>query len=477
MACQLPTECLNEILEYLEEDKLTLHSCLLVNRLWCKIAIRILWRNIWNFKNSYQPRSLRMSLSILSTLIANLPNESKNLLYENKIFISTPTLNSSSLFNYAEFCKVLSINKIVSIIKVVINDRYGLVVNEIIKMFTNEITSLEKFTYYYEHYSHSKIFIPYFPGAKDLSVLCCSSNIPSNFFFKLSQISHNLQTISILFEDNISNGLKELIFSQNKLKNLTLSTYDRINWEIIIPAVIKHSQTITKLQLYSDDNGLPFSFVNSFTNLQKFIFSFIDGVIFEDFKKLQYANFPKLEILKIPYQCPKSEYIIKFLENNGKNLKMFYVGEKNKALSSSIAKFCPNIRKLFIIFNNDEIDILKTIFINCKYLESIKIWCGNGFLIKKEVLETVVNHSPSNFHELKMFCSSSSDVSPEDWESFFIGWKNRIPKKLLSLTFIDYIENNENLEILKKYKNLGIIKFWTKGFEEEEMDEESDYYQ
>ncbi|GBC53562.2 hypothetical protein GLOIN_2v1876960 [Rhizophagus irregularis DAOM 181602=DAOM 197198] len=375
-----------------------------------------------------------MSLSILSTLIANLPNESKNLLYENKIFISTPTLNSSSLFNYAEFCKVLSINKIVSIIKVVINDRYGLVVNEIIKMFTNEITSLEKFTYYYEHYSHSKIFIPYFPGAKDLSVLCCSSNIPSNFFFKLSQISHNLQTISILFEDNISNGLKELIFSQNKLKNLTLSTYDRINWEIIIPAVIKHSQTITKLQLYSDDNGLPFSFVNSFTNLQKFIFSFIDGVIFEDFKKLQYANFPKLEILKIPYQCPKSEYIIKFLENNGKNLKMFYV-------------------------------------------ESIKIWCGNGFLIKKEVLETVVNHSPSNFHELKMFCSSSSDVSPEDWESFFIGWKNRIPKKLLSLTFIDYIENNENLEILKKYKNLGIIKFWTKGFEEEEMDEESDYYQ
>jgi hypothetical protein len=42
MACQLPTECLDGILEHLEEDKLTLYSCLLVNRLWCKIAVRFM---------------------------------------------------------------------------------------------------------------------------------------------------------------------------------------------------------------------------------------------------------------------------------------------------------------------------------------------------------------------------------------------------------------------------------------------------
>ena len=44
---QLLADCLYEIFEYLEDDKVTLHSCLLVNRLWCEIAVRILWRNIW----------------------------------------------------------------------------------------------------------------------------------------------------------------------------------------------------------------------------------------------------------------------------------------------------------------------------------------------------------------------------------------------------------------------------------------------
>ena len=34
MAFQLSADCLNEIIEYLEKDKISLKSCLLVNRLW-----------------------------------------------------------------------------------------------------------------------------------------------------------------------------------------------------------------------------------------------------------------------------------------------------------------------------------------------------------------------------------------------------------------------------------------------------------
>src|SRR6266498_3376020 len=97
MVYQLPVDCLNEIFECLEADKTTLHSCLLVNRLWCKIIVKILWRNIWN-------HPLRATTSILSTLISCLPNESKELLHKNKIFISTPT-SKPPLFNYAAFCK------------------------------------------------------------------------------------------------------------------------------------------------------------------------------------------------------------------------------------------------------------------------------------------------------------------------------------------------------------------------------------
>src|SRR5437762_332736 len=100
MSCRLPADCLNEIFENLDDDKTTLHSCLLVSRLWCKISVRILWRDIWSIKydiyNS-DPRPIhnfrvlmtpkqtfptlrlksRVASAIFSTLISCLPNESK----------------------------------------------------------------------------------------------------------------------------------------------------------------------------------------------------------------------------------------------------------------------------------------------------------------------------------------------------------------------------------------------------------------
>src|SRR5438034_6512309 len=79
---QLPVDCLNEIFEYLEEDKETLRSCLLVNRLWSEVSVRILWRSVRNYR----------------TLIACLPNESREVLRKNGINISTPT--KSPLYNY-----------------------------------------------------------------------------------------------------------------------------------------------------------------------------------------------------------------------------------------------------------------------------------------------------------------------------------------------------------------------------------------
>jgi hypothetical protein len=80
----LAADCLHEIFEFLEKDKTTLYSCLLVNRLLCEVSVRILWKDIWNFQHC-------TSSKVLSTLVACLPDESKDLLYNNGIIISTPT--------------------------------------------------------------------------------------------------------------------------------------------------------------------------------------------------------------------------------------------------------------------------------------------------------------------------------------------------------------------------------------------------
>ncbi|PKC62397.1 hypothetical protein RhiirA1_465177 [Rhizophagus irregularis] len=497
MACQLPVDCLEEIIEFLETDKFTLYTCLLVNRLWCKISVRILWRNTFDF--IYHEKSSNIYPSILSTLIACLPDESKNLLYNNGISISPPT-SKPLLFNYASFFKTLSIfgisRMIASVLKdklsLISKDKNSLVVNEIIKMFANQIPSLKKLNYYHHYYYNNHKFnisFPQFPGMSDLSELCCKSDLPSDFFYQLTQICHNLQSISVDFSSSIKDELKELISSQNNLKNFNLSAFNGGSWNDIIPVITEHSHTITKLKFRSDDDS-SFSFISSFSNLQELLFSFLDGVL-EDFRRLQYVNFPKLQILKIPYKCPKPEYVIKFLENNGKNLKKFYTSENDKDLSLSIAQFCPNLKSLFIVFNDGELDILKTILINCQYLESIKIRCGKDCLSEKEVLETVARYSPNNFRELKIHHHiTCSDASPNDLESFFMCWERRTPKKLLSFiiigelpfTIIGNMEYHlycgynsfEALKVIEKYENLGTIKFVTKS--EGEVDEEEEYF-
>src|ERR1043165_8555833 len=92
---QLNADCLNEIFEHFDNDKVT-HSCLLVSRLWCGVSIRILWMSVWNY----------------NTLIACLPNKSKEILYKNGIIPSTST-SKPALFNYVAFIKNLEIDKVI----------------------------------------------------------------------------------------------------------------------------------------------------------------------------------------------------------------------------------------------------------------------------------------------------------------------------------------------------------------------------
>ena len=66
---QLPADCLNEIFEYLEDERFTLYSCTLVKRFWCEVSVRIFWRNVWNYG------SLNCHI-----LIAGLLDESKKSL-------------------------------------------------------------------------------------------------------------------------------------------------------------------------------------------------------------------------------------------------------------------------------------------------------------------------------------------------------------------------------------------------------------
>src|SRR5205814_7087713 len=103
-------------------------------------------------------------------------------------------------------------------------------------------------------------------GSKDclrnLSELWCNSNIYPEFFYQLSQICHNIQSLIIEFEVNISNGLKDLISVQKNLKYFSITQYE--NLENISSLITKLPDTLIKLNLY-EDNHISLSFISKFT--------------------------------------------------------------------------------------------------------------------------------------------------------------------------------------------------------------------
>ncbi|CAG8547324.1 8116_t:CDS:2, partial [Funneliformis mosseae] len=304
-----------------------------------------------------------------------------------------------------------------------------------------------------------------YPGAidciKNLSTLSCNSDIYPEFFYQLSQMCHNIQSLGIQFRSDISNGLADLISVQQNLKYLTIhQSYKCLSY--IVPLLTKHSTTLIRLQINGTGNYESLLFITNFINLRELILSFDYEYVFEDFRTLQDVTFPRLRILKFPNKCPNHEYLIKFLENNGKNLEEFDIDITDNSLNLAIAKFCPNLKSLFTTFLDDEVETLKTILHSCQRLEIIKVWCGvwlrEYYLDEIELFDVVARHSPRNFCELRLCYpyNVQFEIPSVELETFFQRWKDRTPRKSLSFMIVGYIleVKEEIMKVIEEYIKL-----------------------
>ncbi|RIA81882.1 hypothetical protein C1645_881353 [Glomus cerebriforme] len=98
-------ELINEIIQYFQNDTSTLHSCILVNRLWCRLAIPLLWEDPFSIPITKNYHFIEIYLHSLNESDKTKLNEygiDSNLLFP-----------SSTLFNYPSFIKCLNTYKII----------------------------------------------------------------------------------------------------------------------------------------------------------------------------------------------------------------------------------------------------------------------------------------------------------------------------------------------------------------------------
>ncbi|CAB5217430.1 unnamed protein product [Rhizophagus irregularis] len=229
-------ELINEIIQYFRNDFSTLYSCILINRIWCRLTIPILWENPFSIPTkNYQ--FIEMYLN----------EEDKKKLYEYGINIKIPINNNNpnnnnnnnnkTLFNYPNFIKILNLREIqLSIeqwISINCNKKYytesvKLIYKSLFKSFIDNKANLNTFKVSDIKYFNDSVEIilenPNFINEiKNLKLI-------TNQYFKfLTVLSNNCKSISTLYLEfneihdisTIEKPLLNIIKTQKKLEKIS----------------------------------------------------------------------------------------------------------------------------------------------------------------------------------------------------------------------------------------------------------------
>lgn len=375
-------EVILNIVEFLKDDITTLHSCILVNREWCKIIIPILWNDTFKrirpFNNNGQSLEGK---KLISTYIKSLSDESRNSLKKYGIKFLT---KEKSLFNYSEFLRSLD----AYYLKVYVRSWFYFTTKDDIdiakKNYKTEQIQIMSIVLLDHFLEQSPCLISLKISSSDITeaivkalqnnsqARSCLSNLKSlkqhhnvhpvstKLFSQLAELSWNIQNIDVAIHIEISE-LSTLIFFQRNLKRLTIRNKNVIfgsrickNYTLsnkiddIVPAILHQSSSMTQLKLESIK--FPLEFLNEFKNLTELELK-LCGYNQEDLNNFTHISLNNLEIFLLESKYPiYLKPFVDLIRNSGKNLKRFLLHgcqiedpENAQSIITSLTNFSPNL--------------------------------------------------------------------------------------------------------------------------------------
>ncbi|GBC29085.2 hypothetical protein GLOIN_2v1883794 [Rhizophagus irregularis DAOM 181602=DAOM 197198] len=233
-----------EVIKYFQNDYSTLHSCVLVNRLWCRLAIPLLWENPFSIPTG--------NYNFIEIYLHNLNGELKTKFNEHKI--NENLLLSNTLFNYPSFIKYLDLLKFSTSVRKWfynakikkselvedIEDTKKLIIISLLKIFIDNEVNLHTLEININNY------ITYIEGILELTLQ------NPNFIRNIKNLK-----ISILtrFRDNsspIDNLVLQVINLHQNLKKVILSYYNLPFYQsLLLSNDYNCSNTLNIITLYN----------------------------------------------------------------------------------------------------------------------------------------------------------------------------------------------------------------------------------
>ncbi|GBC04073.1 hypothetical protein RclHR1_00550018 [Rhizophagus clarus] len=482
---KLTSDCLYEIFQYLEDSTKSLHSCLLVNRIWCETSVPLLWRDPFKPIISYHNKE-KYYIGIFCTLFSCLDEETKQFLSICNINSTDLTqkrllLFNKPLFKYPIYCRYLDLNNLNIIIKQQFrNEEFITLVKQVfLKMIISKSNSIKKIIIQDDN-QHSIYPISDFPGAErslsQLVELQCDSCINSLFYYELARCCKNIQRLIITYCRSDNLGLISLIKVQRSLKYLRCVAYDRLGGFNEIGKALSEYQSKSLLELeLIEDICIPIEFISSFINLKKLkIDIYGDGLNPSEIYFLEKAKLPKLEYLSTEIEFPRLNIITRLIMNTMGNLNYIYLGsfvpdetyQDIETYHKTISKHCPNLEYVSAFIyeddestNNNRKDFfgLEELIKSCNKLKGIIFYTirmeSEGFdffnMIKRFASNTICDIKIIGSCELKSFY----------FEWFLENWRSKDPLLFSISDNIYKMSKTKDLdEVKEKFKKRGILK-------------------
>ncbi|GBC34062.2 hypothetical protein GLOIN_2v1873989 [Rhizophagus irregularis DAOM 181602=DAOM 197198] len=435
-------ELIYEIIKYLQNDYSTLYSCILVNKLWCRLAIPLLWENPFSIPTK--------NYKFIEIYLHNLNDDDFNTKL-NEYKIVNNSLPSNILFNYPRFLKYLNIYEFIYLVEKWFKSATG-----IRKQLAT--TDFEKLSFICVSIFRI-IIIENEVNLHTLEIeksgfdyyLTCIDNI-LELILKNPNFIHNIRNLNLYFGSSyigkytlMNNRISQIIKLHQNLKKIMLDYYDCIPlYQSLLSEYYNCSNTL---------NTIIFHYVNlnCIRNLQK---------VFEQLNVLesvhiyycfglntsfiqQIINLTKPFKLKSLFMNDISqvESLELLLQKSGDYLENFgYILEVNFKLSSKqqllelITKYCKNIKFLDFHYGCERqiiyqlLNLIENIKLSINYL-SFDVWYGytetGGY--SSIILQDLGQILPS---KLEYLCLNIYHVKTNDFELFLKNIQDTFIKKL-----------------------------------------------
>ncbi|CAG8511765.1 9397_t:CDS:2 [Diversispora eburnea] len=467
---QLPEDCIEEILEYLEDDIITLHSCSLVSRTLCKIAIPILWRQPFRYKR-HNPSSALIETYWNFLKKEYVTSEDKMILSDFGIEISQQQLKQKKeeIFNYPSFIKRLNSRDLYDFSLI-----WFISSKTLVKPLTPEPMITIARCLFNTFIARGAKF-EYLFWETELIVFGCFVKYGHEQTFNNAAIAcHEIDTliIGIRMNENYSGkeekleSLNKLINAQNKLREFIFAEYPGCTWDTLTRlrevdiSLDSQIDTLTSIEFNNVDFSFwkPLEFVIRLINLENLIFKNCRNleIVLEPFK---FSSFKKLKkLVMIGYEGSNNiplELLNNLIGQTSETLNHLSIvmnSELTRVVTSAIQKYHPELIELFIKLDQSHFFILHKTrpFYNLIKLKKLVISSlGNLKVMTDELLPQLGRSLPPNLLHLEI--QAPWKFSIKSLKKFLDN--NQAPIKIFDIRHCKDLQDEHIILILNRLKN------------------------